>query len=101
MKSNNKIPFDPKVFLSKVDGGRTMSTYRKNQNVYAQGDPADSEIIANRIIAAAKNGERDSVRLYEQALKVFGMDDTSMLVISVGAEGPHVNINYAERRAVR
>ena len=42
-----------------------------------------------------------SVRLYEQALKVFGMDDTSMLVISVGAEGPHVNINYAERRAVR
>jgi hypothetical protein len=59
------------------------------------------EIIANRIIAAAKNGERDSVRLYEQALKVFGMDDMSMLVISVGAEGPHVNINYAERRAVR
>ena len=59
------------------------------------------EIIANRIIAAAKNGERDAVRLYEQALKVFGMDDTSMLVISVGAEGPHVNINYAERRAVR
>ena len=101
MKNNKKIPFDPKVFLSKVDGGRTMSTYRKNQNVYAQGDPADSEIIANRIIAAAKNGERDSVRLYEQALKVFGMDDTSMLVISVGAEGPHVNINYAERRAVR
>jgi CRP-like cAMP-binding protein len=42
MKSNNKIPFDPNVFLSKVDGGRTMSTYRKNQNVYAQGDPADS-----------------------------------------------------------
>ena len=42
MKSNNKISFDPKVFLSKVDGGRTMSTYRKNQNVYAQGDPADS-----------------------------------------------------------
>jgi hypothetical protein len=29
------------------------------------------------------------------------MDDMSMLVISVGAEGPHVNINYAERRAVR
>ncbi|MFZ0101620.1 MAG: hypothetical protein WAL49_04985 [Pseudolabrys sp.] len=59
------------------------------------------EIIANRIIAAAKNGELDPARLYEQALKVFGMDDTSMPVISVGAEGPQVNINYAERRAVR
>jgi CRP/FNR family cyclic AMP-dependent transcriptional regulator len=42
MKSNNKIPFDPKVFLSKVDGGRTMSSYQKGQIVYAQGDPADS-----------------------------------------------------------
>ena len=46
------------------------------------------EIIANRIIAAAKNGERDPARLYEQALKVFGMDDTSMLVVSVGSDLP-------------
>lgn len=83
MKNDKKLPFDPKVFLSKVGGGQTMPSYQKDQIVYAQGDPADS------------------VRLYEQALKVFGMDDTSMLVISVGAEGPHVNINYAERRAVR
>jgi hypothetical protein len=46
------------------------------------------EIIANRIITAAKNGERDPARLYEQALKVFGMDDTSMLVVSVGPKPP-------------
>lgn len=37
-----KPPFDPKVFLSKVNGGRTISNYRKNKIVYAQGDPADS-----------------------------------------------------------
>ena len=46
------------------------------------------EIIANRIIAAAKNGERDPARLYEQALKVFGIDDMSMLVVSVGRDPP-------------
>ena len=46
------------------------------------------EIIANRIIAAAKNGERDPARLYEQALKVFGIDDRSMLVVSVGRDPP-------------
>jgi hypothetical protein len=46
------------------------------------------EIIANRIIAAAKNDERDPARFYEQALKVFGMDDTSMLVVSVGNDLP-------------
>ena len=43
MKRNKKkLPFDPKAFLSKVNGGRTISEYRKNQVVYRQGDPADS-----------------------------------------------------------
>jgi hypothetical protein len=44
------------------------------------------EIIAYRIIAAAKNGERDPARLYEQALKTFGIEDMSMLVVSVGRD---------------
>src|SRR3990172_8210653 len=42
MKPKAKLPFDPKVFLSKVNGGRTISNYRKDQIVYRQGDPADS-----------------------------------------------------------
>ena len=37
-----KLLFDPKVFLSKVNGGRTVSKYQKNQIVYRQGEPADS-----------------------------------------------------------
>src|SRR3984893_2549163 len=36
------LPFDPKAFLSKVNGARTVSEYRKDQVVYRQGDPADS-----------------------------------------------------------
>ena len=46
------------------------------------------EIIANVIIAAAKDGERDPARLYEQALKAFGIEDMSMLVVSVGRDPP-------------
>jgi hypothetical protein len=45
-------------------------------------------IIADLIIAAAKNGERDPARLYEQALNAFSIEDTSMLVVSVGREPP-------------
>jgi hypothetical protein len=45
-------------------------------------------IIANLIIAAAKNGERDPGRLYEQVLKAYGIDDTSMLLVSVGRDLP-------------
>ena len=41
-------------------------------------------IVADLIIAAAKNGERDPGRLYEQVLKAYGIDDTSILFVSVG-----------------
>jgi CRP/FNR family cyclic AMP-dependent transcriptional regulator len=42
MKRKAKLPFDPQVFLSKVNGGRAISDYRKDKIVYRQGDPADS-----------------------------------------------------------
>src|SRR6202049_1021649 len=42
MKRKAKLPFDPNVFLAKVNGGRSISNYRKDQTVYTQGAPADS-----------------------------------------------------------
>jgi len=42
MKRKRKLPFDPKVFLSKVNGGRSIADYRKDQIVYSQGDPASA-----------------------------------------------------------
>ena len=34
--------FDVEAFLSSVDGGRTISKYRKDETVFAQGDPANA-----------------------------------------------------------
>jgi CRP/FNR family transcriptional regulator, cyclic AMP receptor protein len=42
VKAKRKTPFNMKTFLATVDGGRTVSAYRKNQNVFSQGDLADS-----------------------------------------------------------
>ncbi len=42
MKSKTEIAFDPKVFLAKTDGGRTLSKYGRNETIFSQGDPADS-----------------------------------------------------------
>jgi len=42
MKRKAKLPFDPKAFLAKVNGGRAIADYQKDRNVYKQGDPADS-----------------------------------------------------------
>jgi len=44
------------------------------------------EIIAKRIIEAATYGERDPVRLYEQALKVLGTDEIADDPRSVGSK---------------
>jgi CRP/FNR family cyclic AMP-dependent transcriptional regulator len=38
----NKQPFDVNTFLSKADGGRTITSYRKNEKIFSQGDPADA-----------------------------------------------------------
>jgi CRP/FNR family cyclic AMP-dependent transcriptional regulator len=42
MKPKRKLPFDPRVFLSKVNGGRTVSGYRKDEIVFSQGDVANA-----------------------------------------------------------
>ena len=39
---NEVQPFHPDDFLARIGEGRTISTYRKNQNVFSQGDIADS-----------------------------------------------------------
>ena len=44
------------------------------------------EIIAYLIIKAAKTGERDPARLYEQVLNAFSIEDMSMPVVSVGRD---------------
>ena len=46
------------------------------------------EIIAKRIVAVATNGERNPARLHEQALLALGIEDMSMLVVSVGRDSP-------------
>jgi hypothetical protein len=37
-----KNSFDPKVFLAKVGVGKAILKFHKNQNVFAQGEVADS-----------------------------------------------------------
>jgi len=37
-----KLPFDAKLFLAKVGGGRTIADYKKNHVIFSQSDPADA-----------------------------------------------------------
>jgi CRP-like cAMP-binding protein len=41
-KQPKQIPHsDPKTLLARVDGGKTVASYRRKEVVFAQGDPAD------------------------------------------------------------
>ena len=46
------------------------------------------ELVAKRIIEAAKNGERDPIRLQWQAVVGFSFDDVSMPVDSIRRRVP-------------
>jgi CRP/FNR family transcriptional regulator, cyclic AMP receptor protein len=42
LKKRVKASFDPKIFLTKVGEGKTISRYRKDQVVFSQGQVADA-----------------------------------------------------------
>jgi CRP/FNR family transcriptional regulator, cyclic AMP receptor protein len=42
VKAKKEPAFNVDTFLATVNGGRTISTYRKGQKVFRQGDPADA-----------------------------------------------------------
>ena len=55
-------PFNVKAFLSTVEGGRTISNYRKNEKVFSQGDPADAVFYIQKgnakVSVMSESGER-------------------------------------------
>ena len=75
MAKANKHPFDVNVFLNTVDGGRTVATYRKNQTVYSQGDPANSVFYIQKgkvkVCVVSEQGKEAIVALHESG-EFFG-----------------------------
>jgi uncharacterized protein len=57
MKRKAKLPFNPQEFLAKVNGGRSISDYRKDKIVFRQGDVIAAVMDHhNAIIAALDTG---------------------------------------------
>jgi hypothetical protein len=80
--SNENVWFDDAATLAM---GEAFDNACKSLQNFGSAVPA---IVAQLIIAAAKNGQRDPRCLYEQVLKTYGIDDTSMLLVSVGRDHP-------------
>src|ERR1700722_15032362 len=48
MKSKDKSPFNPQVYLESVGVSRKVGEFRKKQTIFAQGDPADTVIYIRK-----------------------------------------------------
>ena len=72
MKRKAKLPFDPKEFLSKVNGGRGVYDYRKGQIVFRQGDPSDAVFYIEsgkvKKTVVSEQGKEAVVALLEAAI---------------------------------
>jgi CRP/FNR family cyclic AMP-dependent transcriptional regulator len=68
VKANSKPPFNVATFLAAVDGGSTVSTYRKNKRIFLQGDPADSVFYIQegrvKVCVASEQGKEAVVAIH-------------------------------------
>jgi CRP-like cAMP-binding protein len=72
MTAKPRTRFDPKSFLTKIGAGRSIATYRKNQKVFSQGDPADAIFYLQdgrvKLTVVSKQGK-------EAVVGIFGPGD--------------------------
>jgi CRP/FNR family transcriptional regulator, cyclic AMP receptor protein len=61
--------FDPKIFLAKVGAGKAILEFQKNQNIFVQGDVADSVFYLQkgrvRLTVLSRQGKEAVVGILE------------------------------------
>jgi CRP/FNR family transcriptional regulator, cyclic AMP receptor protein len=69
VKTPNRDSFDPQEFLAKVGAGKTISKYRKDQLVFAQGEVADTVFYVQKgkvkVVVLSEQGKEAVVGIME------------------------------------
>jgi CRP/FNR family cyclic AMP-dependent transcriptional regulator len=75
VRNSARDDFDPQAFLAKVGEGKTVSTFRKNETVFSQGDPADTIFYIRKgrvkVVVLSEQGKEAVVGIFE-AGQFFG-----------------------------
>jgi CRP/FNR family cyclic AMP-dependent transcriptional regulator len=68
--SRKRSDFDPKTFLSTIDGGRKISTFPKTQTIFAQGDLSDAVFYVQkgkvRLTVVSKTGKEATIGILNE-----------------------------------
>jgi CRP/FNR family transcriptional regulator, cyclic AMP receptor protein len=62
--------FDPKTFLSTIDGGRKIATFSKEQTIFVQGDPSDAVFYIQKgkvkLTVVSKTGKEATIGILNE-----------------------------------
>jgi CRP/FNR family cyclic AMP-dependent transcriptional regulator len=62
--------FDPKTFLSTIDGGRKIAAFRKKRTIFAQGDPSDAVFYIHngkvKLTVVSKSGKEATIGILNE-----------------------------------
>jgi CRP/FNR family cyclic AMP-dependent transcriptional regulator len=68
--SRKRSDFDPKTFLSTIDGGRKISTFPKTRTIFAQGDLSDAVFYVQkgkvRLTVVSKTGKEATIGILNE-----------------------------------
>jgi CRP/FNR family transcriptional regulator, cyclic AMP receptor protein len=68
--SKKLIKFDPKVFLSTIDGGRKIAVFSKKQTIFVQGDSSDAVFYIQkgkvRLSVVSKPGKEATIGILNE-----------------------------------
>jgi hypothetical protein len=104
-KKAKKAPFDPKVFLATVNGGRSISKYRMNQKVFTQGSSADAVFYIQKgkvkITVTSEQGKEAVVVHEERAFSEMFVSHLLARTSRVEADLVDQLFNSSEKRLAR
>jgi CRP/FNR family cyclic AMP-dependent transcriptional regulator len=68
--AHKRKKFDPKIFLSVVDGGKQMVTFAKKKTIFLQGEPSDSVLYIQKgkvqLTVTSKTGREAVIGLLKE-----------------------------------
>ena len=69
--TKNLSNFDPKIFLSTMDGGRKISAFPKKQTIFIQGDPSDCVFYIQKgkikLTVVSKSGKEATIGILNES----------------------------------
>ena len=68
--AKKRIKFDPKTFLSTIDGGRKIAVFPKKQAIFVQGDPSDAVFYIQegkvKLTVVSKTGKEATIGILNE-----------------------------------